>query len=350
MPSYKILGIYSFAQNLVDIKLNDIVKLKHEIHNIKSKDAIGVYSDTNKKLGYLPIENKNEIQKFNNSYKISKIILNKDYPQIEISRTYNDTSILTDCEFPWEKKLKYKFNIINITNELEKSLNILLRHLDKTKIKIKRALITYYDENYVNLILETPKGMQSFYTITHNYFKKYSEYYDELVELNLIDNAFYKNLMFYRIENYYEANYKNITDLNIDTDIDLEIIEKQIHEPIINNIKNINENINTYFYCLYKNDMKDDVINFISTKEYFDSLSLIRGNFYYDHKYKIYSWIEWLSGDTVFMITSDVSKTNLINLYLTQKKEIILYNPLEGKEIRIKINNYDYMNHLVEKN
>ena len=33
MPSYKIVGIYSFAKNLLDIKLNDPVILKKEVNN-----------------------------------------------------------------------------------------------------------------------------------------------------------------------------------------------------------------------------------------------------------------------------------------------------------------------------
>lgn len=355
MPSYKIVGIYSFAKNLLDIKLNDPVILKKEVNNIKSKDAIGVYFNNDIKIGYLPIENKSEITKFTNSYKISKLVLNKEYPVVEIARTYDNTSILLDCEFPWEKKIKYPLQVINLKSDLEKSLNALIKYLGSKRIKIKKALITFTNDDYTNLVLETAKGIQTFYTTTYNYFTKNSEYYDELLELNLIDNAFYKDLMFYRIENYYESNYKNIMDLNVDVDIDLEINEKQVHEPLVidkKNSNNINEIVNIYWYCLYKNDMTymSNYKNLDATKKYFNSLELIRGNFYYDHKYKIYSWIEWLSQDKVFMITSDVSKSNLINLYLTQKKEIILYNPLEGKEIHIKLNDYDYMNNISEKN
>jgi hypothetical protein len=356
MPSYKIVGIYSFAKNLLDIKLNDSVILKKEVNNIKSKNAIGVYFNNDIKIGYLPIENTSEIIKFNNSYKISKLVLNKEYPVVEISRSYDNTSILPDCEFPWEKKLKYPLKIINLTTDLERSLNALIKYLSSKRIKIKKALITFTNDDYTNLVLETAKGIQTFYTTTYNYFLKHSEYYDELLELNLIDNAFYKDLMFYRIENYYESNYKNIMDLNVDIDIDLEINEKQVHEPLTVNkkyINDINDIVNIYWYCLYKNDTKymhNYDLNLTETKKYFSSLELNRGDFYYDHKYKIYSWVEWLSSDKVFMITTDVSKTNLINLYLTQKKDMILYNPLEGKEIHIKLNNYDYMTHLSEKN
>lgn len=358
MPSYKIVGIYSFAKNLLDIKLNDPVILKQEIHNIKSKNAIGVYFNNNK-IGYLPIENKNELNKFNKSFKISKLVLNKEYPVVEISRTYNDTALLLNCDFPWEKKIKYPLQVINLSSDLEKSLSALIKYLGNKRIKIKKALITFSNDDYTNLVLETAKGIQTFYTITYNYFTKNAEYYDELFELNLIDNTFYKDLMFYRIENYYESNYKNIMDLNVDIDIDLEINEKQVHEPLSINKNEINELVNIYWYCLYKNDMSymNKYINNINninslneTKKYFNSLKLTRGNFYYDHKYQIYSWIEWLSENAVFMITSDVSKSNLINLYLTQKKEIILYNPLEGKEIHIKLSDYDYMGHISEKN
>ena len=172
MPSYKIVGIYSFAKNLLDIKLNDSVTLKQEIHNIKSKNAIGVYFNNDKKIGYLPIENKSELNKFNNSYKISKLVLNKEYPVVEISRTYDDTSILLDCEFPWEKKIKYPLQVINLTTDLEKSLTALIKYLGNKRIKIKKALITFTNDNYTNLVLETAKGIQTFYTITYNYFLK----------------------------------------------------------------------------------------------------------------------------------------------------------------------------------
>ena len=57
MPNYKLLGIYSFANNLKEININDKVILKSEKFNIKSKNAIGVYTINDKKIGYLPIEN-----------------------------------------------------------------------------------------------------------------------------------------------------------------------------------------------------------------------------------------------------------------------------------------------------
>ena len=49
MPCYKILGIYSFADNLKLVKIDDSVLLKKEYYNVKSKNAIGVYTQDNKK-------------------------------------------------------------------------------------------------------------------------------------------------------------------------------------------------------------------------------------------------------------------------------------------------------------
>jgi len=101
MPIYKILGIYSFAENIKDIKLNDSVILKNEKYNIKSKNAIGVYTIDNKKIGY--ISNENELDK--STYKISKMALSQEYPLIEIKKDYPQINYLDNVEYPYEKKI-----------------------------------------------------------------------------------------------------------------------------------------------------------------------------------------------------------------------------------------------------
>ena len=115
MPSYKLLGIYSFADTLKKIHINDQVILKSEKFNIKSKNAIGVYTIDDKKLGYLPVENQTEITSFDNAYKISNLVLNKEYPLVEISRFYPKNSCLENVEYPYEKKIKYEYKLVNIT-------------------------------------------------------------------------------------------------------------------------------------------------------------------------------------------------------------------------------------------
>jgi hypothetical protein len=350
MPSYKVLGIYSFSNNLVEVKLNDSVILKKEFNNIKSKNAIGIYTKENKKIGYLPIEDKTQIEKFKDAYKVSKLILNKDYPQVEISRDYQETRNY-NCEFPWEKKLKYKIKVISINDSLERSLNGLIKYLGTKRIKIKRALISYLDENYINLSLETSKGIQTFYTVTNDYYLKNLDYYEELFEFKLSDNIFFRDLMIYRIENYYESNYRNIIDFEVNCDIDLNIQEKIVHNKLnLPEDINICEYVNLYFNSLFKKEKYlEKEYNLEDLRRYYKTLNLEKGSFYYNHKYKIYSWIEWFNNNIIYIITNSVSKSYLINLYLVNMKNIILYNPEMGKEIHIslKMNNYDYMNNLI---
>ena len=99
MPTYKILGIYSFTKNLIEASLNDPVILKHEKYNIKSKNAIGVYIKNDKKIGYLPIENNSELLNFKNSYKINKLQLNQDYALVEINRCYSNINTLENYSY-----------------------------------------------------------------------------------------------------------------------------------------------------------------------------------------------------------------------------------------------------------
>ena len=172
MPNYKLLGIYSFADNLKKINVDDQVILKSEQLNIKSKNAIGVYTVDNKKLGYLPVENQNEITFFNNAYKISNLVLNEKYPLVEISRVYPKNNYLDDIEYPYEKKIKYKYILVDISKELQKSIIGLEKYLTTKKFKVKRSAVIYYDDNYINILIEISKGIEQFECITLKYFKE----------------------------------------------------------------------------------------------------------------------------------------------------------------------------------
>jgi len=172
MPTYKLLGIYSYADNLKKVNIDNQVILKSEKLNIKSKNAIGVYTIDNKKLGYLPVENHNEITSFNNAYKISRLVLNKEYPIVEISRYFDENNYINNVEYPYEKKIKYEYVLINITKNLQKSVLGLEKYLETKRIKVKKSAIIYYDDNYVNILIEISKGFEQFECITLKYFKE----------------------------------------------------------------------------------------------------------------------------------------------------------------------------------
>jgi hypothetical protein len=367
MPNYKVLGIFSFANNLLNIKINDSVILKKEKYNVKSKNAIGVYSTENKKIGYLPIEEKDEVLFFQTSYKISKIILNQDYPSVEISRDYDSKNIITNVEFNYIKKIKYDFKIVdNLSKILLADIERLTKYLQTRKIKLKRVAVLYIDDNYINLALETIKGIEIFYTVTSTYFNNFKDKFDELLEYNLIDNTFFKDLMFYRLECYYEANYKNINEINLLVNkIKMSKIEIEPLDIIIENIDIIlltklyinylitqeSEYILKYLnkfskkvYTDVEKILKKIIPNYSVIKNFYEINNIILGNFFYDHSYKIYSYIDFCNSDTIFIISDKVEMFHLINCYLSDKNKIIYYNPESGIQTIIILENYNFMN------
>jgi hypothetical protein len=370
MPKYKVLGIYSFADNLRKMNIGDQVILKTEKHNIKSKDAIGVYSLDNKKLGYLPVETTDEVNSFNLSYKISNLVLNQGFPIVEISRYYPMINSLNNIEYPFEKKIKYEYKLINISKELKQSIINLEKYLATKRIKVKSSAVIYFDDNYINLLVEVSKGIQKFETVTIKYFKENADRYEELYENEIIDHTFFRELLIYRLECYYESNYTHILEYNSNIPI-YDIIEESIHNPLeielidkkkkmfIKAIGNeVNDNILDYIlvcklymrYLLNDNDYY--LIKYIGTddikkeiKKIFKNYKLLRdfiinnnlelGNFMYDHQLKIYDYIEFINNDTVFVISDNFNIKYIYSVYLANKKNLIVYNPLEGKILKI---------------
>jgi hypothetical protein len=356
MPSYKILGIYSFANTLKEVLEGDPVTLKHEKYNIKSKNAIGVYVKNVKKIGYLPIENNDELLNFKNSYKISKLQLNQEYPIVEISRYYDNINFIPNYEFTYIKKIKYDYKLIEPNKELTNSINSLLSNFKHRRINVKRIAITHVDDDYINIIVETSKGIETFNTITHKFFKENIDRYEELLEFNLIEHTFYKELMFHRIEKYIESNYTNITKCNF---IKNDFFEMKIFEPIILLNKKIDLIYLTklYLHCLIINDFKfvikylnqftsiqynnvEDCLektieNINILDSFLNTYELKLGGFYYDHTKKIYSEIDFINENSVIIISKEILDCDILNL--ANKKNLIIYNPFEGTINKLNI-------------
>lgn len=347
MPSYKILGIFSFAENLKEVNMNEQVKLRHEKFNIKSKNAIGVYVK-NKKIGYLPVENNNELLNFKNSYKISKLQLNQEYPLVEISRYYSNISNIENYEFDFIKKIKYDYQFIDPPKDLTNSLQTLILSLKQRRINVKRAAFTYIDDNYVNLSLETNKGIETFNTVTFTFFNSNIDKYEELLEFNLIEHTFYKDFIFHRIEKYIETNYTNIVDYKMDTEYDF--FEMDIYDPLIslNNKIDLIYFTKLYLYCLIVNnfdyitkyiyrtikkqdiEINDIIQNINELNKIYETYEMKLGGFYYNHEKKIYSQIDFINDDTVIIISPIVLDSYILNCELIGKNKLIIYNPLEG--------------------
>ncbi len=364
MPNYKILGIYSFADNLKNININDKVILRSEKYNIKSKNAIGVYTNDNKKLGYLPNENANEINSFNNAYKISNLVLNKEYPIVEISRDYLETNYLDNVEYPFEKKIKYEYVLVNISEELRKAVIGLEKYLETKRIKVKKSAVIYCDENYVNILIEVSKGIEQFECITIKYFKENIDKYEELNEKKLIDNIFFRGLLFYRLECYFEKNYRSALKSPEITNIYLlkyvnDIVEEKVHDELILEYKKVDYMLLIKLYLRYLFHNKDEYIlkyiNSFTQKEYTDvskgmkklisnykllnelkeNLKLECGKFTYDYKNEMYEYVDYTNETTVFIISEQFNINYLYASLLTKKTNLIMYNPLLGTILKI---------------
>lgn len=368
MPSYKILGIYSFADNLKKMQLNDKIFLKSDQFNVKSKNAIGVYSLDNKKLGYLPNENFDEIKNFNSSYKISKLTLNQDYPLLEISRDFPIINSLDNVEYPFEKKIKYEYILVPISKELNNSIIGLEKYLLTKRIKVKRTAVIYCDDNHINILIEIPKGVEQFQTVTLKYFKDNIDKFEELFENELIENTFFRELLIYRLECYFENNYDSVLQspkiLNSNLlKLILTLEEEVVHEPLDIEYKKLDVILlvklyfryllteNSYYLIRYANTlllkplddlkkiMKKLLPNYKILNKFLIDYNLELGKFSYDHKLKIYDYIDFVNNDTVFILSTEFQTNYLYHSYLTSKRNIIIYNPIEGK--LLKINDID---------
>ena len=335
MPCYKVLGIYSYADNLKNIKINDSVVLKNEKYNIKSQNAIGVYTIDNKKIGYLPIEKSLETNSYYNSYKISKILLNHEYPILEINRSYSPIGFITNIEYPYIKNIKYDMTIINPSDKTKQALIGLINYFKTKKIKIKKIGVTFEDDNYINIIIQTSKGIETYYTVTNKYFKLNNEKFDELYENELIENIFFRDFLFHRLECYFESNYERIENniYNFIFNIETHIIHEKTNIDSLKAIlylRYLIEKDDTYINKKY-NIIDTNIINII-TLIYNLYPNITIGNFYYDHNLKIYEYINFELDEYFFDIVDNEDKINniIMKAKLCNKQNINVYNPIKG--------------------
>jgi hypothetical protein len=350
MPSYKILGIFSFANTLQEACIDDPVTLKHEKYNIKSKNAIGVYIKNNKKIGYLPVENNNELLNFKNAYKLTKLQLNQEHPIVEISRCYKTINKLDNYEFEFIKKIKYDYLLFDPPKDLLTPINTLINTFKQKRINVKRIALTYLDTDYINITLETSKGIETFFTVTYQFFNNNIEKYEELYEYNLIEHIFYKDLIFHRPEKYFITNYQSILELE---KINCNFLELQICDQLVTLNDKINEIYFTklYLYCKIINDfdfvikylnqfvkrkgddmeiLKRTIENINVLNNFYETYELKIGGFYYNHNNKTYFEIDFINDDSVIIICDITNNNFILACELANKKNLVIFNPLNG--------------------
>lgn len=340
MQNIQIDGLYTYINNVKNLKLGDKIKLLPNFNNRINSNAIGAYTLNNLKIGYIPFKI-NQID-INLIYTVTKINLSMSNPLLLISCVFDLTNFIF-VENDYLKKNKICKNNIDNTELLH-----FKKYLERSNNKIDDIYISYCDDNYININIICENINNIFYTVTKKYYEENIFKYDEFYKYKLIPHCIYQPFIIHRLECYIKKNYKYIdsliknnkkkfNNLNYNFDIiQLTPIDTNNYDYIKLLIYNkINSNI------LNNTDIiVDDSIDFSNFINLYDNLKL--GTLCYNHDMKIYCYIDLYNNlNIIDIIDSDINLD--INIYIIKaiianKKNINLYNPFTGKIFKFELN------------
>jgi hypothetical protein len=396
MQSIQIDGTFTYAENVKTLKLGDQIKLIKNPKNRINSEAIGAYTMSGLKIGYVPFKS-NQID-INAKYIITKIKLSLGNPVLLISRIFDNFSVI-HVEPDFVKKIKYSKKTIPINNpNLNQDLKSFGVFLKKSGIDILSLGVCYVDNDFINLNVETPEEQIMFYIVCKNFYELNVFKYDEFYKYGIIPKFIYQPFQIHRLEVYLERKYKTLDyfrkkvkfnsiidsglfDLNPDflnNNYGFEIIqnnnlvffpELKIIDPFIkiNYMKlyfmkmfgNSYANPSEYLTLnqLDKNISHDNFMENESIKQSMNELLTIipnikSGGLAYNHELSAYCPID-LFGDIELIEISDdstITKEKFIDLMLclviTQKQIINIFNPISGNLMRLdiscKVSDYIY--------
>jgi len=336
MQSFKLVGTFTFADSIKRLKLGDTVNLKANPYNKINPKAIGVYTKSMEKIGYLPF---NINQTDCSPCTITELNLVMGDTRIIISRPYKKNNFLL---------IRPKIMDIHEINRkyMNDDVNKFKKFLELNNNTIDDIYISYYDENYIDLYIVSNNLKCTFYTVTKKYYDENIFSYDEFYELKLIPFDIYQPFKLHRLECYIEKKY-DLVKLRVTKNIITNGIT--IHPPIDCNEMGRNEMGNemgmTYLkfaikFLLCGNKMYSDYLDKIGfnmshilydneIKDYFKDYNVTE--IAYNHNTKKYCNIDLYSLDTIVLIEEYNKRDYNRLLLLTEYKNLIIYNPIEGK-------------------
>ena len=394
MQFIQIDGTFTFAQNIKELKIGDLIKLQPNPSNRINKDAIGAYTNNGSKIGYVPFKS-NQID-LKAKYKVAKINLTQNNPVLLIARDFDQSNfILTEPEYI--KNVKYTGTIINRTGPYLRDFK---KFLENSQVDLQDLGIEFEDQNYINLIIETPECTNKFYTVTKKYWEENVFKYDEFFKFKLIPKCIYQPFQIHRLESYIEKNYKPIDKLlkskkfklenllkeNVLDDVNTELpnygfetissdslLMKVLNSKSLVNLVNdkdeklnlikliikysicSNEYLSPTNYLKYLNPTNNNIneqintieqintnLNLESFKNIFNDLKV--GGLCYNHTLKKYCDIDLYDDINIIEISTEKTITEklfvelLIKLLISDKQIVNLYNPLVGTIFRLELN------------
>ena len=306
MQNIQIDGTFTYIDNVKTLKLDEMIVLRKNPNNMINKEAVGAYTVSGKKIGYIPFKS-SQID-INSKYKVTKINLTMAYPQILISREFEVGNIIQIESRDIANKIKSEL----YTKEL-KDFAMYLKHAG---ICIKDIGISYCDDNFINLFIQTLDNDEKniFYTVTKKYYEEHVFYYDELYKFNLIPKCIFVPFQIHRIEIYIEKNYKPIEKLLKSKKIKSQL--SNINNIIIEEIKTTNIEL------------------------LFDNIK--KGGLAYNHMLKAYCNIDMYNENNIIEITDSnynmdemilkciIANKNIVNIF-NSKKDILYKFTVPGK-------------------
>jgi hypothetical protein len=206
MQSIQIDGTYTYADNIKTIKLGEPIKLIKNSANRMNKDAIGAYTISGKKIGYVPFKS-NQID-LKAKYFISKINLNQANPILLISMDWPNTNSI-HCEpacITFKKTQNVRF--IDVPDDLTLDLKKFAKSLQNSGYDIEKIGISELTSSYITICIKTPNSTNFFYTVTKSFYESNIFKYDEFYKFGLIPKCIYVHWQTHRLEKYLEFNYK----------------------------------------------------------------------------------------------------------------------------------------------
>ena len=302
MQSIQIDGTFTYIQNVKTLKLGDKIKLIKNPNNHVTKDAVGAYTMDNKKIGYVPFKSTQIDLKSN--YTVEKINLTREYPQILISRVFEVANVFT--LYPKTTTNKQLAN-----NNIKDFIKMLI----KKGVLITNYGITYEDENFIDIFIETPEGKNTYHTVTRKYYEEHIFYYDEFYNFNLIPLCIYQPFQIHRLESYIEKNYTSLSKI---------LKSKKNSKSILYD--------NTKFN-MTETKIDDNIseINIIELNKIFNT-NLQTNGMSYNHTLKAYCSLDYYDDTCIYDI--DYSPNNILSRELilksiiSNKKIIMVLNPL----------------------
>lgn len=202
MQSFQIVGTNSFFENIRELKLNDTILLIPNPDNKQNPKSVGLYTSTMKKIGYLPF-NIDQIKYINIPCKITKLNLIQGNTIIIISRIIPSDDFVLSIE--------NNSNIILDNTGLTKELTAFKKFLERNKNQIHLIGITFMDEDFIDIYIQTNNSGVKFRTVTKSYYDKYIIKYDEFYKIGLIQNSIYEPFKIHSLDSYIKKNYKLVT-------------------------------------------------------------------------------------------------------------------------------------------